>query len=974
MSSSDRATDSSPASPSAEALPSTNASTIIAQTEAPATPPLPPTPPALESTQTSTRAPSPVPAVRLSPRATEGNASEPSTSDNQEPEPHDGHSVSSALPPTPTPSESAQARKKDPSPVPAVRPYPRATEGNASEPSTPDNQEPEPQDGHPVSSALPPTPTPSESAQARKKDPSPVPAVRPYPRATKGNASEPSTPDNQEPEPQDGHPVSSALPPTPPPSESIQTRKRAPSPAPVVRTSQRATKGNASEPTTPDNQEPEPQDGHPASTPDPIDQLLAADRPPLPTPRSPPACPLFCCFYAEFDIVVGPKVAYQSPKGFMDQDTGIPTDDIHELLEDTFKRVQAENEIKRKERETEKSGKDEGGQSDDGGAGTSAVDDDSQEGTLSIFDATSEYVITGNELAGKMINLSTHNMHILTRPTVIADERYERNALHFCVGFVIRRSEDPRPFRPLLCKWADALRSMEVENHFLTNPKLRWQLQPMLDRLLVSINSLQWEANLLLDSANALNLRAFRPPKPPALPVPDYAVPVLIREDLLSLVSCKNTPCIIRSLSNVVANSCNLFNIQYDWDLAIKWVVLFIDGVNHARWISTKSDVDMEMVRACLRVLKHHGVIELVDMFFYSNRYEFTERATSMLAGKEPKLLQEAMEYITRSRQGSETGTPPAGVMGELGAADSNPGAVHLSSSARQTDRSFHPISEEMVSPSFPPMARSIPSSFMSAASFQNRFMALPSEAHRSHFSRSLQKRMKLAIAEMYCSCNRNVSFADLRIAKVTESGRTSSMVNKRDSGQAITHMDLSTGLGEFQESSGRERFIRRISESDRSADFRKKSDSGHLDPSRKSSKDGVDWKEAFEALDHRRFANFGVVHGLLRRVHNYPLAVEARNADEVETETFRQASFEEKKEAATLYARDRANISRRSRSFEKEHPGRRVSAARVATMMDGTRCDDELICEFERPLHELFQDVEATGRKVVSIHAVAPA
>lgn len=78
-----------------------------------------------------------------------------------------------------------------------------------------------------------------------------------------------------------------------------------------------------------------------------------------------------------------------------------------------------------------------------------------------------------------------------------------------------------------------------------------------------------------------------------------------------------------------------LFYLQYDWDLAINWVVMHIDGVANARQISKKSEVDMEMVRACLRVLKHHGVIALVDMFFYTNRYEFTERATAMLAGKE---------------------------------------------------------------------------------------------------------------------------------------------------------------------------------------------------------------------------------------------------------------------------------------------------------------------------------------------------
>jgi hypothetical protein len=220
----------------------------------------------------------------------------------------------------------------------------------------------------------------------------------------------------------------------------------------------------------------------------------------------------------------------------MDQDTGIATEDIHQLLQDTFQRVQTENEMKKTDN-MEHIGDSNGEQSEDGVNETTAgnVDDDSQE--LSIFDATSEYIITGNELAEKMINLSTHNMHILTRPTAIADERYERNALLFCVGFVLRRAKDPRPFRPLLCKWADALRSMEVENQFLTDPTQRPKLQLMLDRLLVSLNSSQCECNLLLDSANALYLRAFRPPKPPAPPVPDHAVPILVREDLLSLVS-----------------------------------------------------------------------------------------------------------------------------------------------------------------------------------------------------------------------------------------------------------------------------------------------------------------------------------------------------------------------------------------------------------------------------------------------------
>lgn len=274
----------------------------------------------------------------------------------------------------------------------------------------------------------------------------------------------------------------------------------------------------------------------------PVDQVLAQDQPFLPSPMEPSKCPLFCCFYAEFDNVVGPKVCFQCPRHFMDQDIGIPTERVHKILADTFNDIQPSQ----KENTDSSIPKTQSTSNHQGDLETQIPSSNENntkdkepptkslqpnEVSSSIFDSTSEYIITGNELAGKMICLSTHHFHILTRPTVITNKRYERNALLFCVGFVLRRAEDPRPFRPLLSKWAVVLRSMEVESQFLTKPTLRPKVQPMLERLLVSLNSLRRECNLLLDSANSLNLKLFRAPKPPALPVPDHKVPVLLRKD-----------------------------------------------------------------------------------------------------------------------------------------------------------------------------------------------------------------------------------------------------------------------------------------------------------------------------------------------------------------------------------------------------------------------------------------------------------
>lgn len=244
-------------------------------------------------------------------------------------------------------------------------------------------------------------------------------------------------------------------------------------------------------------------------------------------------------------------ICFQSPENFMDQDINISVDKIHEILGKTFERFKEKEETKLAEEESEKTkpseeekAKDLETESQQSNKSAKTADGEVRlpEGTLSIFDSTSEYIITGNELTGKIINLSTHDMHIITRPTIIADQRYERNALLFSVGIVLRRAADPRPFRPLLSKLALTLRSMEVESQFLSKPELRKQVQPLLERILISLNSPQYECNLVLSKSNAVNLKLFHPPKPEMSPVHDREVPILLRRDLQLQMVCTDIP------------------------------------------------------------------------------------------------------------------------------------------------------------------------------------------------------------------------------------------------------------------------------------------------------------------------------------------------------------------------------------------------------------------------------------------------
>ena len=390
------------------------------------------------------------------------------------------------------------------------------------------------------------------------------------------------------------------------------------------------------------------------------------EQPKVPRMKDPSRCNIFCAFYAEFDNIVGPKVTYQSPQYFMDHDIATTTKEVEELLAKSFRYSKepenaADEPMKSKEVNTESANiaqtnskaahNIEGGQGDDSAKDEVAHDekkeirtgshatvfgsqaqqlDTAQKPTVpqhsqSIFDATCEYIITGNELTGQIISLSTHNVHIIARPTIIQDARYERNSLLFSVGFVIRRLADPSPYRPLLSRLATVLRSMEVESRFLSSPSTKPRIQQFLDAIVPSLNSPGAKCHLLLDEANTLHLQYFPPPKEHAPPVPKFVVPVLLRPEYM-----------LQSL---------------DWDLTINWIVPHINGIKHAKLIAETSKVDEAMVLSCLRVLRHHNVLACVDLFRYSNIYESAPKAQQMLAGKMDVLLHEAFQFISKQTQ-----------------------------------------------------------------------------------------------------------------------------------------------------------------------------------------------------------------------------------------------------------------------------------------------------------------------------------
>ena len=71
---------------------------------------------------------------------------------------------------------------------------------------------------------------------------------------------------------------------------------------------------------------------------------------------------------------------------------------------------------------------------------------------------------------------------------------------------------------------------MEEESKFLSFHSKH--VQDIFDAVLPSLNSEKMSCHLLLDERNSLHLKYFPQARAHAPPVPDYAVPILLKQDL----------------------------------------------------------------------------------------------------------------------------------------------------------------------------------------------------------------------------------------------------------------------------------------------------------------------------------------------------------------------------------------------------------------------------------------------------------
>ena len=134
----------------------------------------------------------------------------------------------------------------------------------------------------------------------------------------------------------------------------------------------------------------------------------------------------------------------------------------------------------------------------------------------------------------------------------------------------------------------------------------------------------------------------------------------------------------------------------------------------------------------------------------------------------------------------------------------------------------------------------------------------------------------------------------------------------------------------------------------------------GKMSVSSSSTSSPTNWNGIFKEFDHRRFITFGVINGLLTRVHSYPFF--AGPFPERRKMSLRDPNMNLviPPESTRLHMKREAT---EEKSFQL--------AKSIAAMMDGTRFDDELVTCFEKPFNQLVELVEKySGKKVSQIFA----
>ncbi|KAJ8913820.1 hypothetical protein NQ315_003729 [Exocentrus adspersus] len=234
-----------------------------------------------------------------------------------------------------------------------------------------------------------------------------------------------------------------------------------------------------------------------------------------------------------------------------------------------------------------------------------------------LFDSISVYIITKAELQRSTITVTLQDFKILGFPVRIDDKKYARNAFHFNLCFVCDSDARTVQYESVVTKLSEYLMAMEMESIFLSGGKRNKELKLILKQVFEKLNTKGECA--LTEGPTATHLKVCRIRSDPDA-VMDYQVPVFIKE-----------------LS------------QSQWDLTTQQVTPYIDGFNHVARVAALSDVDNNLVKACVQNLVYYGVVALMPLFQYGNVYCTTPKLKVL--AQDAEFQDKCLHYVAKSHR-----------------------------------------------------------------------------------------------------------------------------------------------------------------------------------------------------------------------------------------------------------------------------------------------------------------------------------
>ncbi|CAO1619635.1 unnamed protein product [Sympodiomycopsis kandeliae] len=129
----------------------------------------------------------------------------------------------------------------------------------------------------------------------------------------------------------------------------------------------------------------------------------------------------------------------------------------------------------------------------------------------------------------------------------------------------------------------------------------------------------------------AINLKLFPTYANPP-PVHDWDVPV----SLLDLGRRERSGGVLSLDGDVSSN----------WDLTMRSIYPYVDGINHVKRISQLADADLELTRQCMEHLLYYGCVIMVDIFQFFNIYTLKPSIARM--AEDVTIQLECGPYVTR--------------------------------------------------------------------------------------------------------------------------------------------------------------------------------------------------------------------------------------------------------------------------------------------------------------------------------------